>query len=51
LRVEEYYITVRDVEWREAFTKGWEGFLNGFEIFLSWIRKTATKCRDKLKEL
>jgi hypothetical protein len=51
LRVEEYYIIVRDVEWREVFTKGWHGVQNRSKIFLSWIGKIETKCRDKLKKL
>ena len=51
MRVEEYYIAVRDIEWREVFTKGWHGLQNRSKIFLSWIGKIATKCRDKLKKL
>jgi hypothetical protein len=50
LRIEGYYIRLRDAKWRDFFPKCREGLLNGSKTFLSWIGKIATMCHDKLKK-
>jgi hypothetical protein len=51
LRIEGYYRTLRNVKWRDSFTKNWKTLVRRFKEFFSWARQVATKCHGKLKGL